>query len=141
MTFLCNGCEKEISYGPDYGIMIITIHDEILRYCRSCRTPKAAVPDVYWDGKPEINLADDPNTGKPRVFGSKAEKAAYLKERGLIEAGDRKHGAPIEMTKESEERSNSRDEVRKALQKVRNMGQDVRRQEYLKLIKERQRYA
>lgn len=141
MTFLCNGCEKEIFYGPDYGIMIITIHDEIFRYCRSCRTPKANVPDVYWDGKPEINLADDPNTGKPRIFSSKAEKAEYLKEHGLIEAGDRKHGAPLSMIQEQNQKFDSREEVRKALQKVKSMGRDVRRQEYLKLTKEGRRYA
>lgn len=140
MTFFCNGCNRDTHF-DNLKRSVITIKNEMLRYCRACCTSTTAVPDVYWDGKPEVNLADDPTTGKPRVFSSKGEKAAYLKERGLIEAGDRKHGAPIEMAREKEERTSSRDEVRKTLQHIRNMGQDVRRQQYLKIMKEGQRHA
>lgn len=141
MKFFCNGCEKEQDRSDLSRVIAPDKSSDIIRYCRFCTNPKANVPDVYWDGKPEINLADDPVTGQPRVFSSKGEKAAYLKERGLIEAGDRKHGAPIEMAREKEERPSSRDEVRKTLQHIRNMGQDVRRQQYLKIMKEGRRYA
>jgi len=92
---------------------------------------------VYWDGKPEENLADDPVTGQPPVFFSKGHKAAYLKSRGIVEAGDRVHGAPA-MTS-TPPKLDSRHEVRMALKKVSEMGRDVRRQEYLRIIKEGQR--
>lgn len=106
--------------------------------CDQCGAAgSSAVYDVYWDGKPEQGLADDPVTGKPRIFSSKGEKAAYLRSRGLQEAGDTYHGAPLQIHKNQERRSDSRHEVMMALKKVREMGQDVRRQEYLKIVKGR----
>lgn len=98
---------------------------------------------MFWDGKPEENLADDPVTGKPRVFFSKAEKAAYLKERGLREAGDRLHGAPAELWRNQNQipKTDTRHEVKMALKKVQEMGRDRRRQEYLRIQKEGRRYA
>jgi len=137
MSFICAYCEEA---KDDLARLVIPERGEIRRYCRSCMKPKAGIPDVYFDGKPEENLADDPRTGKPRVFSSKAEKAAYLKERGLIEAGDRVHGAPVSLIKKEESR-NSRDMVREALHRVKQMGRDVRRQAYLKIMKEAQRHA
>lgn len=106
--------------------------------CDQCSDMRgASVPDVYWDGKEEHGLADDPVTGKPRVFGSKAEKAAYLKERGLSEAGDRVHGSFVTAAqREQAAKANERESVLRALQKVRQMGADVRRQAYLKIVSE-----
>ena len=98
------------------------------------------IPDVFWDGKPEENLADDPNTGKPRVFSSKGEKAAYLKQRGIMEAGDKVNGAPFSAVRNSYSSCGVRDEAKLALKKVKEMGRDARRREYLKIIRER-RYA
>jgi hypothetical protein len=92
---------------------------------------------VYWDGKPEENLADGPD-GKPMVFLSRGQKAAYLKAKGLQEAGDRYHGAPISFHRNQERKVvDSRHEVRMALKKVQGMGRDNRRQQYLKILKER----
>lgn len=99
------------------------------------------MPDVYFDGKPEENLADDPATGRPRMFGSRGEKAAYLKSRGLMEAGDTVHGAPVEVHRNQERRIDTRHEVQMALKKVRDMGRDNRRQEYLRITKEGQNRA
>ena len=121
--------------------MVIDFKKVMRRYCRLCQSPKAAVPDVYFDGKPEINLADDPTTGKPRVFSSRGEKAAYLKERGICEAGDKVRGAPVMLHKEKPPKLDSRHEVQMALKRVKEMGRDVRRQEYLKIQKEGRRYA
>jgi hypothetical protein len=139
MTFHCDGCDRNRDFWTDYGIMIVTESKEVKRICRICRRPAVGLPDVYWDGKPEINLADDPTTGKPRVFASKQEKANYLKRKGLTEAGDSVHGAPIVVSRESQPKRDSSHEVRMAIKQVREMGIDVRRQAYLKIIKERNR--
>lgn len=140
MTFFCNGCLKDRDFSTEYGILIITCDKEMFRYCKECRKPKTFVPDVYWDGKPEENLADDPHTGKPPVFLSKAHKAAYLQEHGLREAGDRYHGAPFTSINQGQ-KVDTRHEVRKALQQVKQMGKEYRKQEYQRIMKERERYA
>ncbi len=140
MTFYCNGCDQQRDFFLEYGMLVIAPKEGIKRYCRECRRPRAAVPDVYFDGKPEENLADGPD-GKPRVFASRGEKAAYLQSRGIMEAGDRVHGAPVEIAKNQERRIDSRHEVQMALKKVREMGSFNRRQEYLKITKEGQQRA
>lgn len=141
MMFFCSGCQKDRDFETEFAILIIQKWgDGIIRFCRECRSPRSAVPDVYWDGKPEGNLADDPVTGQPRVFLSRGQKAAYLKERGLMEAGDRVHGAPVMFHKEQvAPRKDTRHEVRMALKRVREMGRDVRRQQYLRIVREGQR--
>lgn len=141
MIFFCNGCEKDRDFDRDYGVLIITVRDGIKRICRFCQRPKAFVPDVFWDGKPEENLANDPVTGKPRVFSSAGEKSTYLKERGLMEAGDRVHGAPVMFHQQQPKKPDTRHEVKLALKKVREMGIDNRRQEYLRITKEGRKYA
>lgn len=142
MTFLCCLCEEEKDFDTEFSILVIESWGKgIKRFCKECRRPKAGVPDVFFDGRPEEGLADDPNTGKPRVFFSKGEKAAYLKERGLMEAGDRYHGSPVEIHKNQNQKTDTRHEVKMALKKVKEMGRDVRRQEYLRICKEGGRYA
>ena len=116
-------------------------YEDGTRICNNCGlSDGGGVPDVFWNGKPEENLADDPNTGNPRIFASKGEKAAYLKEKGLMEAGDKVHGAPWSSLYNNR-RNDSRAEVLQSLRKVKQMGIDVRRQEYLRIIKEGERYA
>jgi len=113
--------------------------NEIIQICNYCADfGSSSVYDVYWDGKPEINLADDEKTGNPRVFSSKKEKYFYLKEKGLVEAGDRVHGAPVSHSKEVAN-LDSRHEVKKVLKFLKEMGIDQRRQEYLKVIKNAKR--
>lgn len=136
MTFSCSGCGKTKNFFSEFKMSVITPEHEKFTFCRDCRSGTAAKPDVFWDGKPEEGLADDPNTGKPRTFGSAGEKAAYLKSRGLHEAGDRVHGAPASSSSLGAMRRDSRHEVRMALKQVREMGRDVRRQAYLKIVKE-----
>lgn len=137
MKFKCNSCEQDRDFQTEFSILIIERWGHgIKRFCRICRSPKVGVSDVYWDGKPEENLADGPD-GKPRVFSSKGEKAAYLKSRGIREAGDRVHGAPLMVSKQAiPPVVDSRHEVKMALKQVKEMGRDVRRQQYLKIIKE-----
>lgn len=131
----CDGCGNEKAYRT------FTRWDKYLKEkietCDRCgEVASVGVPDVYWDGKPEHGLADDPLTGKPRVFSSRQEKAAYLKERGLSEAGDRVRGAYV--TPGSAQGVDRRDPeiARRALHQVGQMGADVRRQEYYRILKE-----
>lgn len=122
----CGGCGN----GEAFRTRTYANGDEYCDRCGSVQTPW--VPDVFWDGRPEINLADGPD-GKPRVFGSKGEKALYLRERGISEAGDSHHGAPWKPTGPAP--VNGREEVRKALAEVRKMSPDYRRQKYLQMLK------
>lgn len=111
--------------------------------CDRCGVSSSpSFPDVYWDGKPEINLADGPD-GKPRVFLSKREKAAYLRERGIMEAGDRVGGAPFQYKREDPSVLKQRRiaEFREAERKVKQMGQDQKRQAILKVIQDARRYG
>lgn len=141
MIFFCNGCEQEKDF-KDCRLWICPEKSPMLRFCKICRTVRASVPDVYWDGKPEENLADDPRTGKPRVFHSKGQKDAYLKGRGLMEAGDRFHGAPVQLAQNQLRKAvDSKHEVQMALKKVKEMGKDRRRQEYLRIINEGKKRA
>lgn len=141
LTFYCNGCEEEKDFDHFKMMRLSADHKKVTRLCTGCRSGTAFVPDVYFDGKPEENLADDPATGKPRVFLSKGHKASYLKERGIVEAGDRVHGAPIMSSENQTRKSGSRHEAMMALKRVREMGIDVRRQEFLKIRKEGERHA
>lgn len=139
MIFHCDGCNIDRDFNSEYGMLCIPKWgDGIRRYCKYCHSPSTHFPDTFFNGKPEINLADDEHTGQPRVFFSKGQKAAYLKEKGLMEAGDRYHGAPIQLT-QAPPKVDSRQEVRAALQRVKEMGVDRRRQEYLKIVKEGRR--
>jgi len=141
LQFTCNSCENKKDFMSEFSLLIIEKWGYgIKRFCKSCRSPKGGVPDVYWDGKPEENLADGPD-GKPIQFLSKGQKAAYLKERGIMEAGDRVHGAPIQVSKQEPPKLDSRAEVQQALRKVKEMGAYNRRQEYLRICKENGRHA
>lgn len=126
----CGGC------GNTKAFRTRTFQDgtEFCDRCGQVGTPW--VPDVYWDGKPEINLPDGPD-GKPRVFGSKVEKAVFLKQHGLVEAGDKIRGG-YGVSRPIEQKSDS---ALRALQKVKEMGKDVRRQEYLRILHERKKEA
>lgn len=108
-------------------------------WCGNCSESSfAGLPDVFWDGKPEENLADGPD-GKPRVFLSKGQKARYLQERGICEAGDRFHGAPFTGLVSEDKAAKAKTfshEAREARRKVEAMGKDVRRQAILKIIQE-----
>lgn len=130
------------SCGNPYPARRQYINDAGVWICDQCGAAGAQFFDVFWDGKPEINLADGPD-GKPRVFLSRGEKARYLKERGLCEAGDKFHGAPFS-TVVKEDRAaalhRNREEFRKARAKVESMGRDRRRQEVLRIIKEARQY-
>ena len=114
---------------------------QFFEYCNKCGSAGSVLaPDVYWDGKPEENLADDPATGKPRVFLSKGQKARYLQERGLMEVGDPVHGAPVSLAQQKQA-TNHREQVKAALAHVKQMGKDYKRQEYLRIVKEGERHG
>lgn len=132
MSFICCSCQNEKD-DRDCRYWVWTQKKEEFKYCKDCTTSKPSVPDVYWDGKPEHGLADDPITGQPRVFLSKGQKAHYLKERGLQEAGDRVRGGPVMLHREQNKQVNNREQVKKALAEVKKMGRDYRRQEYLRI--------
>lgn len=96
-------------------------------------------PDVYWDGKPEENLADDLMTGKPPVFLSKRHKARYLRERDICEAGDNVRGAPVSFSNRPKQLF-TKEDLKMARAEVSKMGRDFKRQKLLKLIKETKQY-
>lgn len=108
-------------------------------YCDRCGyTGTFNLPDVYVDGKPEENLPDDPRTGKPPVFTSRSDKALFLKTHKLIECRGREHGGPaIPATEPAYNKEAAREEARAAISHVQKMGKDYRRQEYLRIVKER----
>lgn len=117
----------------------IRMYQDGAEFCDRCGDAgRAALPDVYWDGTAEHGLADDPRTGQPRVFASKGEKARYLRERGLVEGGDKIHGATPFSTG-SGPRENPRDVAMKALHHVKQMGRDQKRKEILRILKEANR--
>lgn len=104
--------------------------------CDRCGNAGAvSVSDVFWDGKPEINLADDPRTGKPMVFESRAAKAAYLKEHGLVQVDGRNHGS-LGYGVSSTAEKDFRPMIRETIREVKNMGRDVRRSMVWKIIKD-----
>lgn len=108
---------------------------DYVEWCSECSVSSLPLdPDVFWDGEPEINLADDPNTGKPRVFSSKIEKARYLKERGIVEGGDKVHGAFPRVTNRVERKTDERPQIREILHIWKQMGRDRQKEEYRKII-------
>lgn len=124
----CNGCGNEKAYR--------TITGDNYEICDRCsQVPSVAHADVYFDGKEEHGLADDPTTGRPRVFGSRGEKARYLRERNLSEAGDKVRGAPPSASS-VESHKNYGLSANQALQLVSQMGADVRRREFNRIMKE-----
>lgn len=111
--------------------------------CDKCGASEIYFPDIFWDGRPEENLADGAD-GKPVTFLSRSHKARYLADRGIREAGDTVHGAPftslVSRDKEQKKRDNMH-AIGEARRKVEQMGKDVRRQALLKVISDARRYA
>lgn len=123
----CGNCGNQKAYR--------TISGNGWESCDRCgEVPSVGLADVFWDGKEEHGLADDQKTGRPRVFGSRGEKAAYLRSRGLSEAGDKFHGAPPSAA--SAESRQSGLSAEQAVRLVRTMGVDVRRREFNRIMKE-----
>ena len=132
----CNGCGSQTATQLRTGFFTNEQGErERYEYCNQCSDVSgASLPDVFWDGKPEINLADDPTTGKPRVFASKFEKARYLKERGLMEAGGGYHGCRTSMPPVQEKKTGPT--AAEARAKVAQMGKAYKREQVWKIIKE-----
>lgn len=127
----CNGCGNDRAYRVRVGAG--------WEFCDMCGDiGTVGVADVFWDGTPEHGLPDDPRTGQPMVFGSKAEKARYLREHGLVEAGDKMHGSHATILRQNQEAPARREEVEAALHYVKQMGADRRRQEFNRILKENQ---
>ena len=136
---LCSGCDNQnASHVSSRFVDVESGGREYVECCEICGVVQNIwTPDVFWDGKPEENLADGPD-GKPRVFSSKRDKALYLRSKGIFEAGDFRHGAPMSAVDIPARNSlKSREQVRAAMNKVKNMGIDVRRREMAKINKAR----
>jgi hypothetical protein len=134
----CDGCGNKAATFLKAGFFKNEKNErEYFEYCNVCgQVGSVGVADVYWDGTPEHGLPDDPKTGEPHVFASRSEKARFLRENHLVEAGDRVHGSMIRHSRGNDETpQDSRQEVERALAHVRKMGRDVRRQEYLRIVK------
>lgn len=64
--------------------------------CRDCRKGRGSIPDVYYGYGSGIHTEEniaDPKTGEPIPFYDKTSKRAAMRQAGVIEAGDRIHGA------------------------------------------------
>lgn len=76
------------------------------------------MPDVYFThtGQKFDNLAVD---GQSVEFFSRAQKARFMKERGITEVGDKVHGAPFTaMEKPSKDRAAVRRQVREVWERA-----------------------
>ena len=125
---ICGGCGNENAFR--------FFKSRNFECCDRCSNLNAfGTPDVYWDGKEEHGLPDDPKTGKPMVFGSKFEKARYLKEHNLVESGDRIRGGHATIFRDTPKQDDSMEAVNKALAFVKQMGSDRRREEFRKILK------
>lgn len=126
----CGACGNQDAYKMVQG--------QGWEFCDACgHLPKIGVADVYWDGKAEHGLPDDPRTGQPRVFGSKGEKAAFLRAHGLKEAGDRMHGGNATMNgrdRHTEDPAKARDAVNRALAHVKQLPKEERQRRIMTLI-------
>lgn len=118
-------------------------HKTVTRFCKGCVSGTINFPDVFFDGKPEENLADDPRTGQPPVFFSKSHKAEYLRSKGLQEAGDRVHGsyATFAQNQNQNQKTDTKHEVKMVLKQIKEMGHDRRREEYNRIKKEGERHV
>mgnify|MGYP001607593859 CR=1 FL=1 len=106
------------------------------RCCDKCGFVQiSGMPDIYWDGKEEHGLPDDPKTGRPMVFRSKLEKQNFLRENCLVEAGDKTHGAFTSILDRRVHRGDS-SVAMQALAAVKEMGKDYRRQEINRILKD-----
>lgn len=125
---ICRGC------GNQNARMTHSGRDwEVCDVCGDARN--VLVPDLHFvPGKPEVNLPDDPTTGKPPVFQTRREMAAYLKKHHLVQVRDREHGGPaIPPAVPKVDRSASYDRTRRMLKMFKEMGRDRFRQELYKV--------
>lgn len=71
------------------------------KYCNDCITGNPVVRDVwygYGSGTHTEENICDPQTGQPIPFSSRAEKYAAMQRAGVVEVGDRVHGARTTFT-------------------------------------------
>ena len=136
---ICKCGNKEATFSKSGFVRNERGEREYYEYCNVCGDAGPVyVPDVFWDGKPEENLADGPD-GKPITFLSRGQKAQYLRDRGICEAGDQYHGAAFTgLTTKEKKNPFSKEAVAEARRQVENMGRDVRRQKVLEIIKRAQ---
>jgi hypothetical protein len=136
----CNGCGNKAASRIRAGFFTNEQNKrEHYEYCDRCGDIGIpSVPDVYFDGKPEHGLPDNPKTGKPYEFSSKFEKARFLKDNHLKEAGDTVHGSMVHHTREHAPKDNAREVANRALSHVKQMGADYRREQYLKIVRDSQ---
>lgn len=94
----CSGCGREFGTGEgqvSWTKAILHNDGSSTVFCRGCYSTPRGVPDVFiGNGNGvmyEENIAD-PKTGKPIPFYDKRSKLAAMKQAGVREAGDRKHG-------------------------------------------------
>ncbi len=114
-------------------------HGRKIEYCNVCTgTTAYSIPDVYWDGRVEKNLVD--HRGNPVTFTSKRDKARFLKEKGLSEAGDRVRGGTAfdgVFDRRRPDKNTIRKEVHESIQMVRQMSPDKRRAEIKRFVEQR----
>lgn len=94
-NYKCSSCGLE---GFDNIVRFVTtLAGEEFYYCRDCRSGKSVGVKDVWYGygsgtHTEENICD-PETGKPIPFSSRQGKWEAMQKAGVVEAGDKFHGA------------------------------------------------
>lgn len=89
----CSGCGNKSAFRINIGYCNNEQGEKVKHeICDECGKPSSPwIPDVFFDGKLENNLVD--KQGNKVTFGSKREKAIYLKQNNMNERGDKIHGS------------------------------------------------
>lgn len=93
---LCSGCKRTIDGVTVRLRRIVTSESRYDKYCISCTTPSEAVKDVWYGYGSGTHIEENicnPETGQPIPFSSKRGKWEAMQKAGVVEAGDRVHGA------------------------------------------------
>lgn len=73
---------------------IYSLKEGIIESCDRCgQVSMPQMPDVYWPGHQHTNPNITDNMGNPILLESRQHKAKIMKQKGIIEVGDRYHGA------------------------------------------------
>lgn len=87
----CSGCNREDAW----NVRTIVDKGEFVSSCNFCggyRPAGLEYSDVYFPGPHSCqNITDD--NGKPVFFETRSQKAQYMREKGIQEAGDRIRGS------------------------------------------------
>lgn len=86
MSMTCRGCQNEKAYQIHGWYDDKTGYNEVCDLCGNLSSSDAAVPDVWWNGRPYYSESLGVE------FTSRSQKARVMKEKGVTELGSQKLG-------------------------------------------------